>query len=266
MMKSSEKLEELFKRREDMPDIEKQQFVCLDCETTGLDAQQDRIIEVAAICFDMHQVYWEIESLINPECSIPEGSIAIHHITPDMVQGKPTIDEFLPEVLRLIDHHIIVGHGVGFDIELLAIAADRYGIPCCIRNNPFLDTLRMARLYGECPVNSLEQLRKHFNIPLEGPHRAMSDVIVNKEVFKHLAKWYKTTDQLFEALSHPIFLKTMPLGKHKGRLLREIPLQYLQWIANKDFDQDLLYSIRTELKRRKKGNLFNQVSNPFSKL
>ncbi len=61
-------------------------------------------------------------------------------------------------------------------------------------------------------------------------------------------------------------MATMPLGKHKGRPFKEIPLQYLQWIVNKDFDQDLLYSVRTELKKRKKGNLFNQSSNPFLNL
>lgn len=249
-----------------MADIGKQKFVCIDCETTGLDVSQDRIIEVAVMCFDASQIYGSMESLVDPECPIPETSIAIHHITQDMVSGKPAIGQVLPQVLKLIGDHIIIGHGVGFDIEMLATAAERCGIAYKIRNNRVLDTLRMARLYGDCPVNSLEQLRKHFNIPVEGAHRAMSDVIVNKEVFKYLAKRYKTTEQLFEVLSRPIMMATMPLGKHKGRLLKEIPLQYLQWIANKDFDQDLLYSVRSEIKRRKKGNLFNQVANPFLNL
>lgn len=247
-------------------DIEKQKFVCIDCETTGLDPQQDRIIEVAVMRFDMSQAYERVESLINPECPIPDTSIAIHHITQDMVQDKPKIDKILPDILNLIGDHIIIGHGVQFDIEMIALAAEKARIPCKIRNNRFLDTLRMARLYGDSPVNSLEQLRKHFNVPLEGAHRAMSDVIVNADVFRHLLKRYKNMDQVFEALSRPIMMSTMPLGKHKGRPLKEIPLQYLQWIVNKDFDQDLLFSIRTELKRRRKGNAFNQVGNPFLNL
>ncbi|MBA3721307.1 MAG: DUF3820 family protein [Parachlamydiaceae bacterium] len=249
-----------------MADIEKQKFICIDCELTGLDAKEDRIIEVAVMCFDGGQVYGTFESLVNPERPIPETSIAIHHITEDMVTGKPTINLVLPEILKLIGNHIIIGHGVGFDIEMIALAAERYSIPCSIRNNRILDTLRMARLYGDSPVNSLEQLRKHFNVPHEGAHRAMSDVIVNKEVFKHLAKRYKTTEQLFEALSKPILMTTMPLGKHKGRPIKEIPQQYLQWVANKDFDQDLLFSVRLELKRRKQGNSFNQSNNPFHNL
>lgn len=249
-----------------MTEMNKQKFICIDCETTGLDPREDRIIEVAVVCFDFNQVYAEMESLIDPERHIPDDSVAIHHITPEMVAGKPTIEKVLPDLLKLVGNHVIVGHGIGFDIEILAIAAERHGIPCQLRRNRFLDTLRMARLYGESPVNSLEQLRKHFNIPVEGAHRAMSDVIVNKEVFKFLAKQYKTTEGIFEALSRPILLKTMPLGKYKGRLLKDIPLHYLQSVIRREFDQDLTFSIRMELKRRKSGNLFNQSTNPFTNL
>jgi DNA polymerase-3 subunit epsilon len=94
----------------------------------------------------------------------------------------------------------------------------------------------------------------------------MSDVIVNIEVFKQLAKSYQTTEQLLKTLEKPIKLKAMPLGKHKGRRFDEIPLEYLQWAERKDFDQDLLFSIRSELKNRRKGGGFEQSSNPFSNL
>lgn len=249
-----------------MSDISKETFICLDCETTGLDVKQDRVIEAAAIRFDFSTIHEEIDHLIDPECLIPEASTAIHHITDEMIKGKPKIKEILPQLLKLIGNHIIIGHGIGFDIEIIAQAAERAGVPCTIRNNRCIDTLRMARHYGESPINSLEQLRKHFNIPQEGAHRAMSDVIVNIAVFKYLAKSYKTTEQLFDMLSRPIQLRLMPLGKHKGRPFKEVPLQYLQWAVHQDFDQDLIFSLRSELKRRKKGDLFTQVSNPFSNL
>ncbi len=139
-----------------MADLEKQKFICIDCETTGLDAQQDRIIEVAVMCFDSQTVYGEFESLINPECPIPETSIAIHHITPDMVVDKPTIDQVLPSILELVGDHIIIGHGVHFDIDIVATAAERYGIPTKIRNNRFLDTLKWL----DCMGNVLSILLK----------------------------------------------------------------------------------------------------------
>lgn len=249
-----------------MKPLEDEIFVCLDCETTGLDPKLDRIIEIAVVKFDLNKGYERFESLIDPEAPIPESSAKFHHITDDMVKGKPKINEVIPEILELIGRHIVVGHGVGFDIDILATAAERASINCTIRNNQILDTLRMARMYGESPTNSLEQLRRHFNIPQEGAHRAMNDVIVNIEVFKYLAKRFKTLKQLLEALSKPVLMKVMPLGKHKGRSMNEVPLEYLLWAARKEFDQDLLFSIRSEISRRKKGGLFTQVGNPFSNL
>jgi DNA polymerase III subunit epsilon len=241
-------------------------FVCLDCETTGLDPDNDHIIEVAAVVFRENEIINTFETLIDPECSISPESIAIHHITEEMVKGKPKIKEILPQLIKLIGKYIIVGHGIPLDIAFLANAAKQHNIPCTLPSHPYLDTLRLARLYGESPINSLEKLREHFNIAPEGAHRAMNDVLVNIEVFKFLTQNYKTTEQLIERLKKPILLKTMPLGKHKGRPFSEIPVEYLSWAANKDFDQDLLFSIRSELKKRKKGNLFGQAANPFSSL
>ncbi len=241
-------------------------FVCLDLETTGLDPKEDLIIEVAAARFSFDGIIDTFESLVDPEAPIPPPSIAIHHITDAMVAGKPKIQEILPSLLKFLGAYIVIGHGIPFDIAFVAQAAKRYQIPCKLESQLYLDTLRMARLYGESPTNSLEKLRQHFNIAPEGAHRAMNDVVVNIEVFKYLANNYKTTEQLIERLKKPIPLRAMPLGKHKGRPFSDIPIEYLLWAANKDFDQDLLFSIRSELKKRKKGNLFGQAASPFSSL
>jgi DNA polymerase-3 subunit epsilon len=249
-----------------MGDINKEVFVCLDCELTGLDPEQDRIIEVAAVRFTMDSKQAEFETLINPEIVIPEASIVFHHITQDMVENKPLFKDILQDLMEVVGRNIIIGHGINFDIQMIANAAARCGLPCNIKNNRSIDTLRMARFYGESPINSLEQLRKHFNITEEGAHRAMSDVVVNIEVFKYLAKKFRTTEQIFDALSRPILFKIMPLGKHKGRPVKEIPIEYLLWAARQEYDQDLLFTLRTEIKRRKGGNLFTQASNPFSNL
>lgn len=246
--------------------LKKEIFVCLDCETTGLDPKADRLIEIAVTKFDFERILESYETLINPGIPIPENTIEIHNISDEMVEGKPTAAKVLSKVLEIVDGHIIVGHGIQLDMMFIAEECKRASIPCKILENPFFDTLRMARLYGQSPVNSLERLRQHFNIAEEGAHRAMSDVIVNIEVFKYLAEGFKTVNELQRRLEKPILLKTMPLGKHKGRAFSDIPIEYLRWAANKDFDQDLLYSIRSELKVRKKGQKFQQASNPFADL
>jgi DNA polymerase-3 subunit epsilon len=243
--------------------IQHEKFICLDCEATGLEPTQDRIVEIAVASFSFEKIFEQYESLIDPECRIPQTSQEIHNISQEMVAGKPKIQEVLPDLLKMIEGHTIVGHGIGFDIALIAAEAKRHQIPTKIQEAPLIDTLRLARLYGESPVNSLDKLRQHFNIEPQGAHRAMSDVIVNIEVFKYLSKTFKTTEELFKVLQKPIKMKAMPLGKHKGRRFEEVPIEYLLWAERKDFDQDLLYSIRLELRNRKKGGGFEQSANPF---
>lgn len=246
--------------------IHKDSFLCLDCETTGLEPEKDQIIEIAIVRFTFEKRLDTFETLIDPLCTISEASIAIHHITDDMVKGKPTIQEVLPQILTFINDEIIVGHGITNDIAFLNYAAKRYSIPQRLESHPFVDTLRLARLYGESPTNSLQRLRQHFNIPEEGAHRAMNDVVVNIEVFKQLAKRFKTTEEMLERLKNPILMKAMPLGKFKGRPFSDISLEYLQWAVRQDFDQDLIFSLKSELKKRKKGTQFGQAASPFSEL
>jgi DNA polymerase-3 subunit epsilon len=81
-----------------------------------------------------------------------------------------------------------------------------------------------------------------------------------------LTRNFKTTEQITELLKKPILLKTMPLGKYKGRPFHELPLDYLNWVSHADFDQDLIYSVRTEIQKRKKGGSFSEAASPFSGL
>ncbi len=249
-----------------MGSLSKDIFVCIDCEATGLDTERDQIIEVAYIIFTFDEILDTFETLIKPTILIPDESRAIHHISDDMVEDKPKIQVVLPDVLKAVGNHPIVGHGIGFDIALLDNSAKKYNIDSTLTKNLSIDTLRLARLYGESPSNSLETLRKHFNIASHGAHRAMNDVIVNIEVFKHLTKKFKTTKEVITRLQKPIAMKRMPLGKHKGRLFNELPIEYLKWASHQKFDQDLLYSLRSEIKARKHGNTFSQAGNPFSTL
>ncbi|MDN3508234.1 MAG: DUF3820 family protein [Simkaniaceae bacterium] len=241
-------------------------FVCFDCEATGLDVEKDRIIEVAAIVFTFDGEIASFETLVDPEMAIPPESTKIHNITDDMVKGKPKIGEVLPALLALVEKHPVVGHSIGYDIDLVKEECKRCNITTSLGQKPIVDTLRLARLYGETPVNSLQKLREHFNIPMDIAHRAMGDVLVNISVFKYLSKQFTTLEKLLERMKKPIPLKVMPLGKHRGRPFNEIPVQYLSWAARQDFDDDLIFSLRSELKKRNQGNRFSSSANPFADL
>jgi len=249
-----------------MGQVSKDTFICLDCESTGLNVEQDRIIEIALVKFTFEKKIIEsFETLINPECIIPEEAKAIHNISYSMVENKPLIQEILPQIFNMLDSYPIVGHGISFDINLIKHEAKRTKVPCNLKNT-LIDTLRLARLYGNSPINSLEKLREHFHIEQTKAHRAMNDVLVNIEVFKKLAQSFNTTEDLVARLKRPILLNTMPLGKYKGQKFSNIPIEYLLWAANMHFDEDLLFSINTEIKNREKTKNFERSVNPFSVL
>jgi len=249
-----------------MSSLKKHRFICFDVESTGLDIENDQIIEFAAVTFNEMETFDSFETLIDPGRAISPESMAIHHITDEMVKGKPTIEKVLPKIIEMIGDHIVVGHGILFDIEMIENAAKKIPIRWSLPRERIIDTLRLARLYGESPTNSLEVLRQHFNIEEMGAHRAMNDVMVNIAVFKQLTKKFTSVHQLLERLKSPILMKQMPLGKYKGQNFSGLPHPYLMWAKKQKFDRDLLFSIESELKKRKKRLGFQQSNRPFENL
>lgn len=249
-----------------MSKLQKETFICLDCEATGLAIESEEIVEIAVVKFNFDEILEEYESLIDPERPIPPESTAVHHITDEMVKGKPKIAEVLPKIFEMVGIYPIMGHNVFFDLSIIMAAAKKRNISGSFDLQNAIDTVRLARLYGESPSNTLENLRKHFNITDEGAHRAMNDVVVNIKVFKYLAKDFNSKDDILKRLKEPILMKMMPLGKHKGKLFREVPIDYLNWASHQDFDKDLLHSIQDERRKRQKKKPFLDSCNPFADL
>lgn len=246
--------------------LKKMVFVCLDCETTGLDVKNDRIIEFAARRFTFDENLDSMECLINPERPISEESLKIHHISDAMLHSQPIFAAVFPKIKSFFqENDYLVGHNIGFDLQMLHQEIDRIG-ETFISSYSVLDTLRLAKEYGDSPSNSLQALAKHFNVPNDDHHRAMNDVEVNISIFKHLCKRFKTISQVQQVLAKPISMKCMPLGKHKGRSFSEIPLEYLLWASKMNFDEDLLFSIRKAIKQRQNRSTFSQTNNPFNQL
>ena len=76
--------------------------IVLDTETTGLDYTRERIIEFAAVRLENGKIKDEFQTLINPQQHIRKSSMAVHHITEEMVADAPTEEEVLPKILEFI--------------------------------------------------------------------------------------------------------------------------------------------------------------------
>jgi DNA polymerase-3 subunit epsilon len=94
--------------------------VVLDTETTGFDVENDRVIELGMLLFEfdpvsgaIHQVLEVFDELEDPGFEIPPASIAVHHITDDMVSGKRIDDARVAGFLKNVD--VVIAHNASFD-------------------------------------------------------------------------------------------------------------------------------------------------------
>jgi DNA polymerase III subunit epsilon len=156
----------------------------LDLETTGIDAQRDRITEIAVLRVENGQVVKRWESLINPECAIPAEIQALTGITNDMVRNAPKFADVIGELLPLLEGAIFVAHNARFDYGFIKNALTREATPYTA---DVLCTVRLSRrLAPEHPSHGLDALVERFGMLAANRHRAMGDAELVKELLEKL--------------------------------------------------------------------------------
>jgi DNA polymerase-3 subunit epsilon len=200
-----------------------------DTETTGIRQDKDRIIELAAFDPVENRTFCQ---LINPGIPIPKEATAIHNISDEMVAQAPSFKEaaeafitFCPSETVLIAHN-----NDAFD--KLFIEAEFKRAQVSLPAFRYIDTLKWARKYrSDLPRHTLQSLREVYGFPANQAHRALDDVIVLHQVFSVMIDDL-SMEQVIELLAKPQALSRMPFGKHQGKLLAEIPKDYVAWLAS----------------------------------
>ena len=163
--------------------------IVLDTETTGLDYTRERIIEFAAVRLENGKVKDEFQTLINPQQHIRKSSMAIHHITEEMVADAPLEEEVLPKILEFIGDYPIVAHNAIFDFSFLNEAKKR--VMGEELKNPRIDTQMMFKeIAPDLDSHGLEALTNRFNVELNNHHRAMADTMGLALAYPKLKKLY----------------------------------------------------------------------------
>jgi DNA polymerase III epsilon subunit family exonuclease len=165
--------------------------VALDLETTGLYAEQDAILEIAAIKFQGDTILDKMETLISPGRSIPFRVQRLTGITPRHVADAPSFESISRPLQQFLDDYPIVGHSIPFDVGFLR----RRGL---VRNNPLVDTFELATvLLPSLPSYNLGQVAEALGVMLTpGRHRAMVDTLLAMQVFTALHQRLQSVDLL----------------------------------------------------------------------
>lgn len=199
-----------------------------DTETTGVKPGKDRLVEIAAFDPQENRTFC---MFTNPGCPIPAEASAISHITDEMVKDAPPIQETLASFAEFCTGEVVlIAHNNdAFDKPFLEAEFGRAALP--MPKWKFVDSLKWARKYrSDLPKHSLQVLREVYGIAANQAHRALEDVRVLYQVFSRM------TDDLdiktvLALMSQPVSAERMPFGKHAGKLLTEIPKDYVKWLA-----------------------------------
>ncbi len=204
--------------------------IYFDTETTGVKAEKDRIIEIAAYDPVNERTF---VNLIHPGIPIPPEASAIHGITDEMVSTMPSFKDVGAAFIEFCgpDAILIAHNGDAFDKPFLEQECLRNGLSL-LPSWRFIDTLKWSRRYRpDLPRHALQHLREVYGIPANNAHRALDDVIVLYKVFSQMIDDlpYPT---ILDLLSAPAkALDRMPFGKHQGKALSEVPKDYIKWLA-----------------------------------
>ncbi|NJN55492.1 MAG: DEAD/DEAH box helicase [Anaerolineae bacterium] len=155
-------------------------YVVIDLETTGLDPENDRIIEVAAITFRGNDILDEFSTLVNPHRDLSPFITKLTGITQAMVNEAPGMFNLRSRLRAIIGDHVLVGHNVEFDLGFLK--TERLGV-----GNHRLDTVTLATiLFPNAGRYNLEALSRFLNLPASSAqqaHRALEDAELTVELF-----------------------------------------------------------------------------------
>ncbi len=161
------------------------EYVVFDIETTGLNKEKCKIIEIGAVKIRNREIVDRYSTFIDPGEKLSDEIVDLTNITDDMLEGQRPIETVLPEFLDFVGDDVLVAHNASFDTGFVRIKAEKLGIE--YRKNTILDTLELSRtLLKELKKHKLDVVAKHLGVSLEGHHRAVNDAEATAEIFLKL--------------------------------------------------------------------------------
>ena len=235
----------------------------VDLETTGFEPPEHAVVEIGwcdlvAKGRDLvgAPTDWRVEGgswmFVNPGRPIPPETSAVHHIVDEDVSRASPWPEALADVMSPTEPAIAIlaAHSAKFERLWLTDAATGA--------LPWICTYKAAlRLWADAPLHSNQGLR-YWRRP-EGldrsvanlAHRAYPDAYVTAHHLRDLLALAPVED-LITWSSEPALQVRCQFGKHRGTPWREVDHGFLWWVSERDFDEDVLFTVRHELERRER--------------
>lgn len=174
------------------------EFVAMDIETTGLDAQQHAIVSIGLIPFTLQRIRSDQAwyQIVRPYGDLIPESVTFHHITHSDIYQAPRFAQIIEPLLQQLAGRTVVAHyrniersfideafkhalgeGLLFPIiDTMQIEADLY---------PQRKTGWFARFVGRQSISiRLADSRTRYGLPTYQAHHALTDALGAAELFQ----------------------------------------------------------------------------------
>ena len=168
------------------------EFVCFDCETTGLDPKKDDIISIGAVIIKDNSILAskKFVKFVKPKSKLQIEAIKVHHIREMDLEEAEDIDKVIEEFLEFIGNRKLVGYFLEFDIAMI----NKYLKPKLGITLPNKD-YEVSAIYYDWKIEKIPQsnidlrfdtIMNDLKIPVFGKHDAYSDALMTAMMFLKL--------------------------------------------------------------------------------
>ncbi len=229
-------------------------LVIFDLETTGININRDRIVEISMLKVFPNGTEELRTYRVNPQIPIPKEASSVHGIYDEDVADKPSFKQLAPELNSFLELCDFGGFNSNkFDFPLLVEEFYRADIEFEINNRKFIDVQRIFHKME--PRNLTAAYKFYCDRTLENAHSAEADTIATWQVLQAQIKKYEQLPNDIKGL-HEISgqgnnvdlagrfvfnnenIPVFNFGKHKGRPVSDVLTRepsYYNWMMDGDF-------------------------------
>lgn len=234
-------------------------LVFFDLETTGIEVQQDRIVEICVIKVMPDGERLSRSRRINPEMPIPPEATAIHGITDQDVADQPTFRQVARSLYDFLADCDLAGYNIiRFDVPLLVEEFKRVDMDFSVENRNLVDACVI--FHRKESRDLAAALRFYCNEEHVDAHGAESDVLATIKVLEGQLERYDDLPADAAALAEFCNQRksdwvdrdgklrwrngevVLAFGRQKGTSLRELAENnsgYLSWIVGSNFSTEI---------------------------
>lgn len=168
------------------------EYICFDCETTGLNPKVDDIISIGAVLIRNNTIVSskKFVRFVKPKTKLQSEAIKVHHIRECDLEDAENIDIVIKEFLNFIGSRTLVGYYLEFDIAMInKYLKDFLGIK--LPNKIY----EVSAIYYDWKIEKIPQsnidlrfdtIMKDLDIPTFTKHDAFNDALMTSMIFLKL--------------------------------------------------------------------------------